>query len=139
MATVSLLTQLVIIALVLIGFQLKQHLKFRSHGLVMSIVFLSHLVAIGGIMIPSFTVGLLPMISAAPASITWLFVIVHAIAGTITAILGLWIVAAWRFRQSLDYCLPKKRIMLTMFILWLTSLSLGIIFYVIFYWSLLFG
>jgi hypothetical protein len=105
----------------------------------MSIVFLFHLVTIGGIMIPSLMVGLLPMILAAPASVTWLFAIVHMIAGTTTAILGAWIIAAWRFRRSLDYCLPKKRIMLATFIMWLSSLSLGIVFYVVFYWSLLFG
>jgi len=138
-ATVSLIVQLVVISLVLIGFYLKRHFKYRLHGLIMTTALVSHLAVIFGVMIPSFVIGLVPIILSSPTSLIGWFSPLHAIAGSVTAILGVWIVGSWRFRQSLNFCLPKKRIMLITFAFWLISLTLGIIFYFILNWSYLFG
>jgi len=80
-----------------------------------------------------------PVILTTPISTAGLITLVHVIVGTVTAILGLWIIAAWRFRQTLNYCLPKKRIMFATFIMWLTSLTFGIIFFFILNWTTLFS
>jgi uncharacterized membrane protein YozB (DUF420 family) len=74
-----------------------------------------------------------------PTSLIGLFSPFHAAAGTITAILGVWIVGGWRLRQSLKFCAPKKKFMRATFILWLITLSLGVILYLVFNWSFLFG
>jgi uncharacterized membrane protein YozB (DUF420 family) len=60
----------------------------------------------------------------------------HANAGTATAILGIWIVASWRLRQTTKFCAPKRKFIRATSIMWLFTLSLGVIFYFILNWSL---
>ena len=138
-ATVSLSFELVVLALIIVGFGLKQHMSFRKHGFTMLAALVVHLIDIGVIMVPSFIVGLVPITLKKPISLIGLFSPFHAAVGTVTAILGVWIVCAWRLRRSTTFCAPKKKLMLTTFILWLISLSLGVIFYFILNLSSLFS
>ena len=139
LGTVSLAFQLAILALLIVGFGFKQHLRFRMHGLTMLMAFAIHLIIIGVVMLPSFVVGLIPKILEKPTSLISLSSIFMAVSGTATVILAIWIIGTWRLRQSTKFCAPKKKLMLATFILWLISLSLGVIFYFILNWSSLFG
>ncbi len=134
-ATVSLAFQLGVLALLLVGFEFKQRLRFRLHGIFMLTAVTLHLIIIGAIMVPSFVAIYL---EKAPI-MTILFAPFHAAAGTATGILGVWIVGGWRLRQSTKFCAPKRKFMRATFILWLVTLSLGVIFYFVLNWSFLFG
>jgi uncharacterized membrane protein YozB (DUF420 family) len=134
-ATVSLVFQLGVLALLLVGFGLKRRLRFHLHGIFMLAAVVLHLIIIGAVMLPSFVAIILEK----PAISIGLLAPFHAVAGTATAILGIWIVGGWRLRQSTKFCAPKRKFMRATFILWLVSLSLGVIFYFVLNWSLLFG
>jgi uncharacterized membrane protein YozB (DUF420 family) len=138
-ATVSLVIQLAVLALLLVGFELKRKMKLRFHGIVMLAALVAHLTVIFAVMAPSFVVALVPITLQNPASITGVLVPIHATMGSIAAVLGTWIVGSWRLRQSTEYCMPKKKIMRATFIVWLVSLSLGVLLYLALYWQLLFG
>jgi len=134
-ASVSLAIQLGVLVLLIVGYQFKRHLRYRMHGIFMLSAVTLHLISIGAIMVPSFiaiTLEELPILIVTFASF-------HGITGLITAILGVWIVGGWRLRQSTQFCAPKKKFMLATIILWITTLSLGIIFYFILNWSFIFG
>ena len=134
-ATVSLVFQLGVLALLIVSFKFKQRLRFRLHGFFMLTAVVLHLIIIGIIMLPSFEVIIL---EKHEISIS-LFAPFHAAAGTATAILGVWIVGGWRLRQSTKFCAPKRKFMRATFILWLVTLSLGIILYFVLNWSFLIG
>jgi len=134
-STVSLTFQLGVLALILIGFGFKQRLRFRLHGFFMLTAVALHLIIIGIIMLPSFVA----IIFEKHALSIGLLAPFHAATGMATAILGVWIVGGWRLRQSIKFCAPKRKFMLATFILWLVTLSLGIIFYFVLNWSFLFG
>jgi hypothetical protein len=134
-ATVSLAFQLVVLALLIVGFGFKRRLRFRLHGFFMLVAVALHLIIIGVIMVPSFVAIILEK----HAISIGLLAPFHAVAGTATAILGVWIVGGWRLRQSTKFCAPKRKFMRATFILWLVTLSLGVIFYFVLNWSFLFG
>ena len=138
-ATISLAFELVVLALIIVGFGLKRRMSFRKHGFAMLAALVVHLVNIGAVMAPSLIISLVPIILGKPTGLIGLFSPFHVAVGTATVILGIWIVGSWRLRQSTKFCAPKKRLMRATFILWLISLVLGVIFYFILYWSSLFG
>jgi len=134
-ATVSLAFQLGVLALIIVGFKFKQRLRFRLHGIFMLTAVVLHLIIIGGIMAPSFVAIILEKLVISIS----LFAIFHAAAGTATAILGVWIVGGWRLRKSTKFCAPKRKFMRATFILWILTITLGLIFYFVLNWSFLFG
>jgi uncharacterized membrane protein YozB (DUF420 family) len=134
-ATVSLAFQLGVLALLIVGYGFKRRLRFRLHGFFMLAAVMLHLITIGVIMVPSFVAIIFEKLAISIG----LLALFHAAAGTATAILGVWIVGGWRLRQSTKFCAPKRKFMRATFILWLTALSLGVIFYFVLNWSLLFG
>ena len=134
-ATISLIIQLIVLALLLIGYGFKRRLRYRMHGMFMLSAVVLHLAAIFAIMVPSF----IAIMTENPTTLITTFAPFHATAGTITAILGVWIVGGWRLRQSTNYCAPKKKFMLATIILWLATIAFGIIFYFILNWTFIFG
>ena len=138
-ASVSLFIQLAVLALLLAGYELKRKMRFRPHGLVMLIALAAHITTIFAIMVPSFVVALVPKTLQNPASSIGVLSPIHALTGTIAAILGVWIMGSWRLRRSTEYCMPKRKLMRGTFIVWLVSLSLGVLLYFVLNWELLFG
>jgi hypothetical protein len=94
-----------------------------------------HLTAIFAITVPSF----ITITIEKPTILITAFATFHATSGIITAILGVSIVGGWRLRRSTQFCAPKKKFMLETLILWLATLTLGIIFYFILNWTFIFG
>jgi hypothetical protein len=134
-STVSLIVQVVVFALLMIGYSFKLRLKYRFHGFTMFSAVVLHLVMIGVVMVPAFVAIILEQ----PSNLIVSFSPIHAVAGLTTAVLGIWIVGTWRLRQSTNFCAPKKKYMLFTFILWLSTLSLGIILYFVLNWSFFFS
>ena len=135
----SLAIQLVVFALLIVGYGFKKKFRFRTHGFTMLTAFVVHLVNVGVVMVPSFIVALVPKISANLVSSVSLSSLFMAATGTVTVILGIWIFGVWRLRQSTKFCAPNKKFMRATFTLWLVSLFLGILLYFALNWSLLFS
>jgi len=136
---VSLAIQLVVFALLIVGYGLKKKFRFRTHGFTMLTAFVVHVVNVGFVMVPSFIVALVPKISADLVSSVSLSSLFMAATGTVTVILGIWIFGVWRLRQSTRFCAPNKKFMRATFTLWLVSLFLGIFLYFALNWSILFS
>ncbi len=133
-ATSSLIIQLIVLGLLFLGYNFKRQKKYRQHGfLMLSSVFI-HLISILVIMVPSFN-AIVFIETGIPTYIIALS-IVHGVLGLLAFLLGLWIVASWRLRTSLQYCAPKKKVMRVAIILWMTAIILGTIMYLIFYMPL---
>lgn len=134
-STVTLVIQLVIFVLLIVGLGLKRQKRFRQHGLLMVSCVALHMVSVIIIMVPSFAA-----ISFTPTGLPTIIVAlsaIHTFFGLAALILGLWLSAAWRFRQSLEYCMPKKRLMLVTFAVWLIAISLGTTLYFVLYLPLM--
>jgi hypothetical protein len=136
-ATISLAVQIVVLVLLLGGYWLKSMKKFRQHGITMLTAVILHVIMILAVMLPSLVLGVIPLILANTSIVVTIVAPLHGIMGIIAAVLGVWIVASWRLRASLQYCIPKKKLMLLTLTLWLIVLLLGILLYLHFYTTIL--
>jgi uncharacterized membrane protein YozB (DUF420 family) len=135
-ATISLLVQATAFIILIDGYAKKKRSQYRQHGIRMLISLILHISSVFTVMIPSFFV-----IAVDPTNLNNMLIsltMIHATFGTIAAILGVYIVASWRLKQSLNYCQPKKKIMRYTLICWLTALTAGFIMYLNFYWTSIF-
>lgn len=113
---------------------MKRRLKFRKHGITMSVALVLHLIMIFVIMIPSFILAVVPMfIIPAPLESASIVAIVHGIAGITTIVFGVGLVSTWRFNKDFTGCYKRKKYMLITITAWITTLVFGIILYAIFY------
>ncbi len=138
--TLSLVLQLAVLTLVLYGYVLYRKLKLRQHGIIMALAVLIHLGAVFGIMLPSFVFAVLPeYILVHPLGLTSLVSLVHEVTGAVALGLGIWFVAAWRFRKSFAGCFNRRWAMLATLIIWVAALLFGVTLYTIFNWTILMG
>jgi hypothetical protein len=139
-ATISLAVQIVVLVLLLGSYSLKRMKRYRQHGITMLTAVILHIIVILTVMLPSLVLGVIPLILANTSLVVTIVAPIHGIMGIIVAVLGVWIVASWRLRASLDYCgfnVLKKKLMLLTLTLWLIVLFLGILLYLHFYTTIL--
>ena len=98
-----------------------------------------HLVVILALMVPSFVLGVIPLVTTHTFDANTILGPVHAAMGTTAVVLGVWIVTGWRLRRSMDFCVSKKKWMRITLAVWLTALVAGFLFYLSLFWQLLFG
>lgn len=134
-STASLIIQLVIFVLLIVSVNLKRHKRFRQHGLLMVSAVVLHLISVLAVMVPSFGAIAFTMTGLSETVIA--LSIAHGILGLIALVLGIWITGSWRFRQSLQFCTPKKRSMLATFIVWTAAILIGVALYFILYLPLM--
>jgi uncharacterized membrane protein YozB (DUF420 family) len=136
--TSSLIVQLIVFLLLIVGYIYKRKQKYRLHGLVMTSAVVIHLVAIFAIMIRSFVQAIVPeFILVNPIELVSIVSLIHGVLGATAAILGTWRVVSWRFRKDLTGCINKKKYMLVTITVWSAALIFGIALYLIFLPSLL--
>lgn len=126
MPTSSLVIQLVVLGLLLGGIWLKAMKKFRQHGIIMLIAVVLHAVMVFAWMIPIYrsfsgSINLADLITV--------IIPVHALAGIVALILGIWLVASWRLQTDMKTCFAKKNVMRVTITIWLIALIIGIILY----------
>jgi hypothetical protein len=138
-STLSLIFQITVLVLLLEGYLLKKQRRFRLHGVFMLLCVVLHLVVILALMVPSFVLGVIPLITTHSFDANTILGPVHAATGTAAVVLGVWITAGWRLRQSIEFCVPKKKWMRITLGVWLTALVVGFLFYLNLFWQLLFG
>jgi uncharacterized membrane protein YozB (DUF420 family) len=128
-STLSLVVELVVLGLLIFGYNLKRKKKYRQHGITMTTALVLHLVTILSWMVWSF----IRYFSSVPANFADLLILAalaHATLGIIAASLGVWLVASWHLQTDVQKCFPRKRIMLTTITLWSTAILLGIVLYI---------
>ena len=91
-ADINLLVQLAMAIVLTIGMFLARKKRFRAHGWTQSSVLILNLVAIGSVMVPSFHRQVLPHVSSAWHDAYYAAAIIHATAGTLVELLGLYVV-----------------------------------------------
>ena len=124
-APISLVLQIAIFFLLLGSIWLKTAKKFRQHGITMLTALVLHTTTIVAVMIPSFGgIG-----SGQYSLIISVLAVIHGILGTGAEILGVWIVASWRLRDSIAQCVSKRIPMRLTLIIWITAILLGILIY----------
>ncbi len=134
-ATVTFAVQIVVLAMLIVGFGLERQKRFRQHGFLMVAAVILHLITILVVMVPAlgvieFTFTGLPVTVVA-------FSAAHAVIGLTALMLGIWLSASWRLRQSLQYCAPKKIPMLVTFTIWIIALVMGITLFFMLYLPLM--
>jgi len=128
MAQYNLYLQIVFLAVVFVSLVFKKQKNFRLHGITMLVAVVLHLISVLVVMIPSY-LSLLPQVSQSIMSAPVVTILVHGVIGILTVALAIWIVASWRLRQSLKYCMPKKKAMRVTLILWVITIILAILLY----------
>jgi uncharacterized membrane protein YozB (DUF420 family) len=136
-ASSSLAVQIVVLVLLMGGYWLKRMKRFRQHGITMLTAIILHLITVLAVMLPSFVLGVIPLIFADASFAIAIIAFLHGITGIIAGAFGVWIVTSWRLRASLQYCTPKRKLMRLTLILWLIGLLLGILLYLNFYTTVL--
>jgi uncharacterized membrane protein YozB (DUF420 family) len=128
MSEVSLVLEIFVLILIVFAVGLKTRKKFREHGLTMLGAVALHIVSILAIMVPSlglyFGGGSINL-----ADIVTVITLVHASAGVIAALLGVWLVSSWHLKADLQGCFRKKRVMDVTIGLWVLAIVLGIVIY----------
>ncbi len=133
-ATTTLTIQIAVFVLLIVGYQFKRQLQYRKHGAAMTSAVIVHAVSIFVVMIPSFSVVVSPtFLLPEPNQLVYGAGIIHAAAGVLAFLLGLWLVAAWRFERNVKGCLRRKKVMWITLGLWLIALVLGIVLFAVFY------
>lgn len=136
-ATASLLIQVMVLFLLLYGYWQIRKSKLSRHGYIMTMAVFLHLTMIFTIMIPAFALAVLPdFVILHFSGVTSIVSLIHVPLGVISVSIGLWLVLSWRLR-GLKGCFNRKTIMKPMIIVWLVTLSMGIVLYFILYWSVL--
>ena len=102
-ADLNLVLQLAMAMMLTLGFALAKAGFYRAHGLCQSAVVLLNLALITRIMLPAFRFGVLPGLPASIAKPYYGIATLHATIGTITQLLGLYIVV----RAATDW-LPER-------------------------------
>jgi uncharacterized membrane protein YozB (DUF420 family) len=128
-ATVTLVIEVVVLALLFGGYRLKSMKKYRQHGITMLTAVVLHTVMVLAWMIPSLSGFFSTPGSINLADIIVVIVLVHAFMGIAADLLGIWLVASWRLQTNMKTCFAKKRIMRVTITLWLIALVLGIVLY----------
>ncbi|MDH5461553.1 MAG: hypothetical protein OEZ29_03485 [Candidatus Bathyarchaeota archaeon] len=132
-ADLNLLFQIAIFIFLVVGVSIaKFRRKFIQHGTTMAIALVLNTISIAVVMIPSLQGfrGVLSMPFTRPAFI----IVVHAAAGTLVELLGVWLVGTWAFQYpDIKACAKKRSIMLATIFLWLVELLLGIYVYIMLY------
>ncbi|MGE5533725.1 MAG: hypothetical protein ACM3UL_02085 [Ignavibacteria bacterium] len=131
--TSNLVIQIVVLILLGYGYILKKNLKFRQHGIVMSISLILHFIMAMIVMIPSFVLAvireyIIPYPSGTPSIVS----LIHVVLGSIALTFGVWIVGSWRFSKNFQGCFNRKKYMKKTLVVWCASLVFGIVLYGIF-------
>jgi hypothetical protein len=120
-------------ALVLIGLSLYlvKKRKWVWHGNSMIVVMLITSLLLVSHMGPSFILALNEALNT--SNIIAVTGAIHGIIGAVGLVFGVWLVWVWSINESgsTQFCAPKKKLMWKILAIWILSLALGILYYVL--------
>ncbi len=130
MAQANLLIQSVLLLLIVLGIVLARKRNFNWHGNTMLIA-----VLINGLMLVSHMGPALVRIveeGTSKLNAVALLGMTHGVVGAVAEFLGIWLVGMWVYvGTETKYCMMKKKRMWKIVILWVISLGLGYVYYVL--------
>lgn len=130
---ITFLSQIAILLLLIVGYKFVRNRKLKTHGLIMTVAVALHTITIFLVMVPSF-VSSLEVLQRVTLSPIIIITVIHAITGIVTEVLGLFLIAEWRFRPPPNItCVKKKWLMAPLLLLWTFTLIMGIVFYIYYY------
>ena len=125
--------QIAVLIVILAAYVLRRMKKLLYHGITMAVAALMSLFSFLIVMLPS-AVGLVgEFIPTHSFNYLSLAIVVHIALGITTGILALRILAAWRFRPTVQYCTKLRRTMRATLVIWLTTLAMGVMVYLFLY------
>ncbi len=128
MAQANLVILIGVLLLVGLSIFLEKKKKLIWHGNTMLVV-----VTVTGLLVIAHMGPSLVRIFGEGFDVVALSGIVHSFFGIVAVVLGIWLVGMWAYVQSSEtsYCVRKKKLMLKILTLWLISLGLGILYYIL--------
>jgi len=130
---INLLLQIVVVAILLIGYLLKRRKQIKEHGAIMGIATAKHVTSFLAIMGPVFFSNL-DFFYAEFDSALVISMLIHAFTGAVVLALALGLVIAWAIHVSnIGPCYKRKRIMEITIGLWIASAIFGGITYMLAY------
>lgn len=124
----NLALQILILITLTASFILKKMQKYLLHGTTMLIAVVLNAVSFLLIMGPSLS-NLREFIALYTSNELAVATLIHAALGTVTEILGIYVVASWRFQSTPLGCARRKKLMRLTFVLWVAALIFGILVY----------
>jgi len=132
-ADLTLLVQIVSFILLLWALVYKIKRKFKIHGSLMGVAVVMHFITFLIVMGPPFVESFSILATNTQQTVVQIL-LVHAISGALSLILGFYLVVAWTLKMSsIKPCLGRKRIMDATTVLWAISLAFGLATYVALY------
>ena len=121
---ISMILQLAVMGVILVGFGFAYRRRFMSHGAVM---FIATLLNTGSILVVMIPVAL-RLGDSSLAGLNMLFR-AHAFIGLMVEATAVYLVADWRFQKPGPTCFQRKNWMLTLTLVWIGELILGMLLY----------
>ena len=137
-ATVSLVIQIIVLALLTVAVMFKNRKKFREHGILMTTSVVLHIITILYVMVPSFS-SFFNSPGTIVIDVIVIISFIHVALGLIAVALGIWLTASWHFKTDLQRCFSNKKLMKPTLTMWVTAILLGVIMYITFWVGLLFS
>jgi len=132
LADTSLVFQIAILVLLVVGWVVARNHRFGNHGILMVVAFAVHTITIVAVMVPSLAAsrGIFQQGLNTIASVIG----VHIVTGSLAEILGLYMVGRWMLNSlNLRPCLKKKTQMRLTLIVWVIALIMGVYSYLLLY------
>ncbi len=121
---ISMILQLTVMGVILVGFVFAKRRSFMPHGIVM---FLAMLLNTGSILVVMVPVAV-TLRDSSVIGFNMLFR-THALLGLIVEAAAIYILVDWRFQKPGPTCFQRKKWMLTLTLLWIGELILGMLLY----------
>ena len=128
---VNAMFQLIILALLAAGMEVKGRKKFALHGKIMLAAVIMNLLSLVLIMLPSLL--RMEIIITQPLQAISIAALIHSSVGLVVMILGVWLVASWHLQDSMKNCMENKKLMRLTGALWLAVLLVGFVLYYLLY------
>jgi uncharacterized membrane protein len=122
---ISMILQLGVMVVILVGFVFANRRSFMSHGVVM---FIATLLNTGSILVVMIPVAL-RLGDSSIIGFNMLFR-THALLGIIIEAAAIYLLADWRFQKPGPTCFQRKNWMLTLTLVWIGELILGMLLYI---------
>jgi uncharacterized membrane protein YozB (DUF420 family) len=136
-AFINLILQVAILVMLAVALWFKSKRMYRKHGTLMLVAVVMHLILFLLVMGPSFLSLFGASVIAQSSDRLSIVTLTHAILGSVSIVLGVFLVAAWHLQSSTEGCIRRKQIMRITITLWTTALLMGIILYTILYPNIL--
>lgn len=119
----------VLISLLVGRFWLIRSGMIRAHGVAVAVATILHTICVPLVMIPSFSRSFTFVLTNL-LNLGVIVTLIHVPLGSIVLILAIALIVEWRFRSPNATCFRRTKLMRPLWLLWIFSLFLGLILYV---------